>query len=344
LRAAAAQMVCVGHAINFGGLGYTYTPNDGVLLFFVLSGFLIAFTLDMKSTATDYTIIEFGIERASRIYTAYLPAMLMIGAATVLARRYGVEMSGDPTDLRTFIGNLTMLQGLPNSWGVATFGTAGQLTTVAIEFHIYFFVGAIYFILIRRRVLLCFLVAYAFSTMPLAYFMSIPGSSHALFVLWLLGFASYFIAKAVPGYSHTWPFALAAFAISCGAWIAQRTPGDDYNLQQYPMLIFAFFSLVALSQSTRIIPQRFGRWITHVADYSFSLFLLHLTTIRIVYALLPEPTIMRSILAVVLANLLSILFAIAFERHYRLVATTIKSCIKQVAATLAGSGTIGTTR
>jgi peptidoglycan/LPS O-acetylase OafA/YrhL len=341
LRAVAAQMVCVGHAINFGGVGYTYLPNDGVLLFFVLSGFLIAYTLDVKSSDPDYTIVEFGIERTSRIYTAYLPALLLIGAATVLARRYGIEMSGDPTDMLTFIGNVTMRQGLPNRWGVSTFGTAGHLTSVAVEFHIYFFVGAIYFFLIKRRVFVCALIALLFSTMPLAYFSNIANSDRALFVLWLLGFASYFIVKSVRDYRYASPFALAAFVICGYIWVAQRTPGDDYNLQQYPMLIFAFFSAVVFSQSIRVIPKRFGLLTTLVADYSFSLFLIHLTIVRIVYALLPEPTCIRIILAVLAANLLSILFAITFERHYRRVARAIKKSTKWAASSLIR--TIGTT-
>src|SRR4249919_3526672 len=81
LRAVAAQMVCVGHAVNFSGAGYTYLPNVGVLLFFILSGFVIAHTLSTKSQAEDYGVSAFGIERFARIYTAFLPAIILIAVA-----------------------------------------------------------------------------------------------------------------------------------------------------------------------------------------------------------------------------------------------------------------------
>ncbi|WP_213770072.1 acyltransferase [Bradyrhizobium sp. dw_78] len=324
LRAMAAQMVCVGHAMNFGRTGYTFVPNDGVLLFFILSGFLIAYTLDTKSGLESYGLIDFGIERVARIYTAYLPALLLIGAVTVLAERYGIEMRGDPTNLRTYLGNLVMLQNVPCCWRVSTFGTAGHLTSVAVEFHIYFFVGAIYFLLRRKNMVLCFLVAVLFSTMPLAYFAGIAQSDHALFVLWLLGFASYFTVRSMSGYRECAPFFVFAFLVCLIVWIRQRTPGDDWNIRQYPMLIFSFFSIVVVSQAVRLIPERLGKLITLVADYSFSLFLIHLTILRVIYALFPQASVARTLIGIVVSNVLAIVFAFVFERRYRQVASAIK--------------------
>jgi peptidoglycan/LPS O-acetylase OafA/YrhL len=322
-------MVCVGHATNFAGIGRTFIPNDGVLLFFVLSGFLIAFTLDTKSRSADYTIIQFGIERASRICTAYLPALLLIGVATLVVEATGIKLTGDPTDLRTFIGNLTMRQNLPSDWGVSTFGTAGHLTSVAVEFHIYFFVGALYFILVGRNRFLCVAIAILFSTMPLGYFAAMPGSDRSLFLLWLLGFASYFVVKSVSEFRSAATFAFAAFIACTLIWLLQRTPGDDYNPRQYPMLILSFSSLVLFSQSMKIVSKPLASLITFFADYSFSLFLIHLTTIRILYALLPDATITRTLLAVAAANLLAIGFSMLFEQHYRQVALAVKNAVKR---------------
>lgn len=334
VRAVAAQLVCVGHAINFAGLGSTFIPNDGVLLFFVLSGFLIAYTLDRKSSDPDYTIVDFGIERTARIYTAYFPALLLIGVVTIVAAAHGFELKGDPTDLRTFVGNLTMRQNLPNDWGVSTFGTAGHLTSLAVEFHIYFFVGALYFLLAGRNVVLCAVIAFVFSTMPLAYFSSMPNSDRTLFILWLLGFAAYFTAKPARLAKVGSGFWLAAFAFFCVTWLVQRTPGDDYNLGQYPMLVLSFFSLVMMTQSSKVITSRLAAIVTFAADYSFSLFLLHLTTIRLVYALLGSTTLASAVLAIVLSNLLAIAFAMAFEQHYRQVASVAKKAVKRGAASL----------
>lgn len=337
LRAVAAQVVCIGHAWNFGGLGTTYTPADGVLLFFVLSGFLIAYTLDSKSRSSSYGIVDFGIERFSRIYTAYLPAILAIGLATVVLRWSGVEVIADSVSLKTFIGNVFMQQNVPCCLSVGTFGTAGQLTSVALEFHIYFFVGAMYFLLRGKNILLCCLVAAPFSFMPLAYFSNIPNSDRALFVLWLLAFASYYVVKKVIEYRPNTAFWCLAFVVTLVTWLIQRTPGDDYNLGQYPMLVLAFFSLVLVSQRVRVVPPPLVALITVAADYSYSLFLIHLTTLRLIFSVWPDATIWRSLFAVIVANALAFVFALVFERHYHRVSDWIKAALGRPLRSGAGS-------
>ncbi|WP_439398220.1 acyltransferase family protein [Bradyrhizobium sp. PMVTL-01] len=327
LRAVAAQVVCIGHAWNFGGLGRTYAPTDGVLLFFVLSGFLIAYTLDSKSRSPSYGLIDFGIERFSRIYTAYLPAILAIGLATLVLRWSGIEIAADPVNLKTFIGNLLMQQNVPCCLSVGTFGTAGQLTSVAVEFHIYFFVGAMYFLLRGKTVVLCCLVAAPFSFMPLAYFSNIPGTDRALFVLWLMAFASYYVARRVIEYRPNIPFWCLAFVVTLTTWLIERTPGDDANLRQYPMLVLWFFSLVLVSQHVRVIPPRLAKLITVAADYSFSLFLVHLTILRVIFTVWPGYTVWRALFAIIVANVLAFVFALLFERHYHRVSDLIKAAL-----------------
>src|SRR6266496_4912430 len=106
LRAVAAQTVCVGHALNFAnGTTITKAPAVGVLLFFLLSGFVIAYTLSTKSANDDYGLVSFGIERVSRIYSGFLPAIIMITTADYLMQYLGHPLPGDPTDLRTLLGN-----------------------------------------------------------------------------------------------------------------------------------------------------------------------------------------------------------------------------------------------
>ncbi|WP_262048370.1 acyltransferase family protein [Bradyrhizobium sp. Bra78] len=327
LRAIAAQVVCIGHAWGVGGLGKTYVPADGVLLFFVLSGFLIAYTLDSKSESPSYGLVDFGIERFARIYTAYLPAILAIGLATLGLRWSDIEIVADPVDLKTYIGNLFMQQNVPCCLSVGTFGTAGQLTSVALEFHIYFFVGAIYFLLCGKNVLLCSLVAAPFSFMPLAYFSNIPGTDRALFVLWLMAFASYYVVKGVIGYRPNVLFWCLAFVVTLATWLIERTPGDDASLRQYPMLVLSFLSLVLVSQHVRIMPYRLAALITVAADYSYSLFLIHLTILRLIFSVWPGETVWRALCAIIVANAVAYVFALLFERHYHRVSDWIKAAL-----------------
>jgi peptidoglycan/LPS O-acetylase OafA/YrhL len=323
LRAAAAQMVCVGHALNFGaGRTLTFAPSVGVLIFFILSGFVIAHTLDVKSRDHEYDLTTFGIERFARIYTAFLPAILMIALTDYLMQALHMPLvSTDSTDLRTLVGNVTMRQGLPSSWGVSTFGSAGQLTSVAVEFHIYFFVGAIFFLLRVRSILPCAIVAVLFSTMPLGYFSNIPDSDRSLFVIWLAGFAVYYIAKSVRIEQRHASFAAVACVGMVWYWASHRTP-NDYDLSNYPAISLAFLALVIFTQAFKAMPDAAVRAIRFAADYSFSLFLIHLTIIKVV--LLTGSGSLQIAGSILIANLVSIVFALTLEQRYRRVADYLK--------------------
>jgi peptidoglycan/LPS O-acetylase OafA/YrhL len=82
LRAGAAQMVCVGHAVRFfaGGFNQPWPlpHNTGVVLFFILSGFLITYTLIERSKDPSYGFGTFLIERTARIYSGLIPALLLV--------------------------------------------------------------------------------------------------------------------------------------------------------------------------------------------------------------------------------------------------------------------------
>jgi peptidoglycan/LPS O-acetylase OafA/YrhL len=83
LRAVAAQMVCVGHAIIFfvSGSRPQWLPvmqNIGVLIFFLISGFVIAAALSRRSGDPEYGFLRFFVDRFARIYSGLLPALVLI--------------------------------------------------------------------------------------------------------------------------------------------------------------------------------------------------------------------------------------------------------------------------
>lgn len=64
LRFAAAQAVCVGHAISFFKIApgfqppqFPYIQNLGVMIFFVLSGFVIAYVLVRGLSDSRYGLV-----------------------------------------------------------------------------------------------------------------------------------------------------------------------------------------------------------------------------------------------------------------------------------------------
>ncbi len=86
IRWTSAQMVCVGHAFSLFDIAKSYRApyfpeiqNIGVLIFFVVSGFLIAYTLaNGAQKGTSETFTTYLIKRFTRVYSAFLPCLLII--------------------------------------------------------------------------------------------------------------------------------------------------------------------------------------------------------------------------------------------------------------------------
>jgi len=327
-RAIAAQMVCIGHAANiFLGPGSTYLPHVGVLIFFVLSGFLIAHTLFTKAVEPGYGFAEFMIERIARIYSAYLPALFVIAIVDYLMWSIGLfPVSFSPV---IFLKNLLMLQNYPGPFnlGGPTFGSAGQLSSLAAEFHIYVFVGAMFFMVSGRRRLTMLAIAILSAAMPLGYFLGISGTDRGLFVLWLLGFGSYFVARVTKMDRDSAIYAGVLFPLLCAYWYLKRDIGNEYDIQHYPVFLCAFFAMVLASQGSSWLTRSIAlKKITTVfADYAFSLFLLHYTLVKVVNVCFPDSGVSGLVFSVVCANIISYVFAIATENKHRNLSQKLKA-------------------
>lgn len=327
VRAAAAQIVCIGHALNFADVGLsTLLPNFGVVLFFLISGFVIAATLSARSTDPAYGPIDFAIDRFARIYTAFLPALLMIAIVDYSMAWALHPLQGDSASLRTLFGNLLLRGNLPVWPRVSTFGSAGHLTSVAIEFHIYFFVGAVFFLLKGRQVWLCAAVIVFLWWVPVEYSSAIPGTDRTLFIFWLVGFAVYHAASSVPNIPALKVPAALLLVVSIAWWIWRRT-SFDYDLVNLPPLGIALFSLVVLTQSLSVMTP-IAPCVRFFADKSYSLFLIHLTIIKLVYAL-PVDRRLAILVAVIVSNAAAVVFARAFEQQYRKLAAAIKAVVER---------------
>jgi len=320
LRALAAQMVCVGHTWNLtfaplGGAKPTLIPDIGVLLFFVLSGFVIAYTLHDRTRSAGYSLLNYGVERFARIYSAYAPALFLIAALDYVAFTLGAPSF--QLDSRTsFLRNLLMLQGYPGEWGGGTFGSAGQLSSLAIEFHIYFFVGGLFFFCKGRNRIAGILLAIAAAALPLFHFAERPDASHSLFVLWLLGFGGYFVAINMKIDRFTTVACAVLSFFLFWRWRVAHVRGDEYALAAQPYFAMWFVSLAIAAQGQNWL-MRFRPVVEFFAGYSYTLFLIHYTIVKIIVWLMPSPLWVTFATAIVVSNLASWLFALATEARHR---------------------------
>lgn len=320
LRALAAQMVCVGHTWNwtfaaFGRTKPTLIPEIGVLLFFVLSGFVIAYTLHDRTRFASYSLLNYGVERFARIYSVYAPALFLIAALDYVAFTLGVpwfQLDG----VTSFFTNLLMLQGYPGAWGGGTFGSAGQLSTLAIEFHIYFFIGGLFFFCKGRNRIAGLLLAIAAAALPLFHFAERPNASQSLFVLWLLGFGGYFIAINMKlDRLTTVACAVLSFFVFW-RWRVAHVPGDEYALAAQPYFAMWFVSLAIAAQGQNWL-LRSRPVVESFARYSYTLFLIHYTIVKIIVWLMPSPLWVTFATAIVVSNLAAWLLARATEAKHK---------------------------
>ncbi|GAH05894.1 unnamed protein product, partial [marine sediment metagenome] len=115
----------------------------GVILFFLISGFLITYTTLRKANNEWYTFKEYYIERFSRIYIVYVPVLILIVFLDFYLFIYLAEPNvHNSYNALTFIYNLLMLQDAHSIiGGYTSFGTARILWTLAMFWWIYMLFG-----------------------------------------------------------------------------------------------------------------------------------------------------------------------------------------------------------
>lgn len=307
LRFLAAQAVVFGHAISFfhqypalDAPRSPYMQNIGVIIFFLLSGFLIAHSLRNNFTRPDYGFGRFVIDRASRIYAGFIPALLFVVVLDLAVIRSGVEYPYQSAfSMNHFIGNILMLQGY-NAWGVnelltlvglkvTSFGSARPFWTLAIEMWIYLFVGSVVFLVVRKRDLRALPLVVFLSLFPLVNLFG--GSGNGLFLVWLLGAGvEWVIHQDLLGRVRSL-YVAALMLCSMGVYGAYHWlfNANVYFPPSYP--IFATIILCAITLSLRTkytvnAPKAYSV-VSFAAGYTYTLFLVHYSILSAVVAITP---------------------------------------------------------
>jgi len=150
IRIIAIQLVVIGHGISFMGIFTSFHPpnfpwvqNISVVVFFLLSGFLITHSTLKKMNNPQYSFKEFFIERTSRIYSVYIPVLLIIVGLDGFLFLYLINADiYNSYNIGTFFYNLLMLQdSFPLLVNYTSFGSARPLWTLAVFWWIYMVFG-----------------------------------------------------------------------------------------------------------------------------------------------------------------------------------------------------------
>lgn len=214
-RGIAALLVLAGHLRAFVFLDYVdlISPNliakvfyfltslghQAVMIFFVLSGFLIAQSIQTSVTSKYWSWGNYAINRLTRLWTVLLPTLLFtalwdtLGKSISGSEYYLGEMwrqySSGPQlgnvqslySLSSFIGNLFFLQTIT----VPPFGTNGPLWSLANEFW-YYVIFPLLYLLMKHSLSLVEKLLYV--SILILLFIFLPVDLLLLGPIWLLGY------------------------------------------------------------------------------------------------------------------------------------------------------------
>lgn len=324
MRFLSAQLVFWGHLGSFlGGPDFLFggrwqVQNLGVVVFFLLSGFLILRTLPRYSGFGPYFI-----DRFARIYLTLIPGLLLIAAMDWAIARNGDTSFAGARGLGTLLGNLFMLQdftllrALP-SLDITSFGSARPLWTLAVEWWLYMFVGWI-FLGPRRRWITALL-----AIVPIAFATFERGN--ALTLIWLLGGALAFL----PGLKITRHHSRAAMLLALLMFVLRlMRSGDFYDLQA-ALYLAAFLALLCLEARSASWFDRLSggtiRLVQTLSGASYALYILHYSVIVLLISsgLATQWVVLGS---VILANGLAIAVYLLFDRHHRRLAGRLRQIL-----------------
>ncbi len=315
-----------GQASIAASVGYFLAgyAHASVILFFVLSGFWIARSVDGRMG--DWHWSSYLIDRLARLLVVLVPA-LAIGGALDTVGLYALESSthlgatetyvlrkdvADALGWRVLLGNILFLQGIV----VAPFGTNGPLWSLAYEFWFYIWFPAIAISWRRRRpsiVLLAIGLAWIAPVMMIG------------FGCWLCGAALHRATKTHLIDLRRIPIGGIWLVIAGGILLAILIVVRIVGLEGLELALagtFALFLYILLRTDPKT-PRWLGPLSTYGAKASFSLYALHFPIIAFMAALLLDaerlpPT--GANIALVGAALASTIFACGLfaaltERH-----------------------------
>jgi peptidoglycan/LPS O-acetylase OafA/YrhL len=274
VRYSAAMLVVLHHGAAYFYRDFYYPfsrmhfltnlGSVGVAIFFVLSGFVIAYSALSKST---YDFSHYVLDRFTRIYLVFFPAILL-AVAVNLANLHIVGDNVPNMDMFTtgnFFATIGMLGGIVNGHAeIMPF--IGPAWTINYEWWFYMLFG-LAMLPMRGWTILKFIAFVA-----IAFLVSRLDSVMDLFLLWSAGAACAIVFLKVKNWKSV-AIAILFSWLSIVVWL-----GPSEQIASEAIVVVAV--LVGLRLCRDIVPSRqFSAATSRLAGFSFSLYLTHIMVI-----------------------------------------------------------------
>jgi peptidoglycan/LPS O-acetylase OafA/YrhL len=285
LRGLAALTVALSHlklfgvaSINFGG----WLPDDGhdaVVLFFIMSGFVIAASTDKKSTQG---LRHYLLDRAARIYSVAVPILLVAAAFCVMD---WIDFPFDYQLEKFWLYIPFHLSFLSQSWHLREI-PFGLNPWWSLPFEIWYYIlfGCAFFLKSWLRIGICFIILMIMGPklwvmLPIwlagvwLYRSNIAArlSQSGALLFFIAGPLCYFLFMETQAQS----WVRDVFLIPFGGWSAHRLGYASYFGRDYVTTLFFVAHLVGAQRLALAMPHWLAKAATALASVSFTLYLLH---------------------------------------------------------------------
>ena len=289
-RVLAAFAVILGHSFSFYQVtilkDQSYFPwiqNIGVIVFFLLSGFLSALSIERKNRDHQYTFSKFFEHKAVRIFKEYLPGLMIIAIIDAIF----IAVNGEnyayyqAFSVKQFIGNAFMLHnmGPNNTLGriFIPFGSGRPLWTLAVEWWLYMLFGMLYLLLANHEKLTPLKALGLGFVLYMCSGHLITGRGHGLGFVFLLGVLSYYCYDAIEIHA-----AIIIFPLSCLLYIAYGLHAKEaYTIHSFIILWAVLCSALKLGGAVKHISKR-NAVLAFLSNSTFMLYLVHYSVINLI--------------------------------------------------------------
>ncbi len=291
LRIFAAMIVLLGHSFSYYQMSvfkdqtyFPYIQNMGVVIFFLLSGFLLAYSIEMKNREHQYTFLLFFKHKAIRISKEYIPGLVFIAIIDAISIFVNKEayIYYDWFNIKQFIGNVFMLQNMGpyailGRWFIP-FGSGRPLWTLSVEWWMYMLFGAI-IIFVSNRVRISFPKLIVFGGILLmACEYLLAGRGNGLGFVFALGILCYYSYDLISKST-----AIVVFILSCLAYIVYGLwMKDAYTMLSFILLWVIFCCAIKMGAGKGEKSKR-NAVLAFISKSTFMLYLLHYSIIDLIY-------------------------------------------------------------
>ncbi|KEQ18364.1 acyltransferase family protein [Endozoicomonas numazuensis] len=336
LRFGAAFIVMLSHIAierTSGGVWQwvrdLHIGSDSVIVFFVLSGYVIAYVVDQKKE--DKT--SYMINRLSRLYSVVIPALLL----TMLVDWLGILLAPDFYETFWYIPFSNLERFFASFFYINQIWTInirpfsnGPFWSLSYEFWYYMMFFTIFYFQGAKRILLTALVL---AIMGIKLWLMAP--------IWLMGVWTYRKSKTIEqSKSMAWfmflsPIAIYAlikyFGISATLLEWTRSTlgsdvvykwlrfSDEFIISYVYMILVSmhFLGLVTVAKDNLAWLERWQKPIRYWAGLTFSLYLFHYPLMNFFTAVLPGEitSVWRHLAMVVGIMIVTVVVGSATERH-----------------------------